>query len=63
LYDDIILDSETLKIPHPRIAERDFVLQPLLDIEPDLIHPQLQETMQKLYEKIPQENHFITGNI
>jgi len=63
LYDDIILDSETLKIPHPRIAERDFVLQPLLDIEPDLIHPQLQETMQKLYEKIPQENRFITQNI
>ncbi len=59
LYDDLILDSETLKIPHPRIAERDFVLRPLLDIAPDLVHPGLKKTMKELYKNIPEEKKYI----
>jgi len=39
LYDNLIIDQPTLKIPHPLIAERDFVLIPLVEIAPDLVHP------------------------
>ena len=39
LYDREIIDLSELKIPHPFIAERDFVYVPLLEIAPDLVHP------------------------
>jgi 2-amino-4-hydroxy-6-hydroxymethyldihydropteridine pyrophosphokinase len=39
LYDDIVLDEPTLKIPHPLMTERDFVLKPLLEIAPEVINP------------------------
>ncbi len=44
-YDDIILESETLTIPHPRLAERAFVMVPLAEIAPDFIHPVLKKSM------------------
>ena len=39
LYDNLIINQPTLKIPHPLIAERDFVIIPLSEIAPDLVHP------------------------
>jgi 2-amino-4-hydroxy-6-hydroxymethyldihydropteridine diphosphokinase len=39
LYDNLIIDQPTLKIPHPLMAERDFVLIPLAEIAPDFVHP------------------------
>jgi 2-amino-4-hydroxy-6-hydroxymethyldihydropteridine diphosphokinase len=39
LYDNLILNEPTLKIPHPLITERDFVLVPLVEISPDLVDP------------------------
>jgi len=39
LYDRQIIDLPELKIPHPKMTERDFVLIPLTEIAPDLIHP------------------------
>jgi len=39
LYDNLIIDEPTLKIPHPLITERDFVLVPLVEISPDLTSP------------------------
>jgi len=44
-HDDIILDSPGLMIPHPKAAERKFALQPIVDIEPDLIHPVLKKSV------------------
>ncbi|MAH27015.1 MAG: 2-amino-4-hydroxy-6-hydroxymethyldihydropteridine diphosphokinase [Opitutae bacterium] len=39
LYDELSLENDDLVIPHPRILDRDFVLLPLLDLNPELSHP------------------------
>lgn len=41
LYGDVIIDTPALTIPHPRIAERNFVLAPLAELAPDAHHPTL----------------------
>jgi len=48
LYDDLIIDKPDLKIPHPLIQERRFVLAPLCDIAPDITHPVLKKTFAAL---------------
>ncbi|MBE3038513.1 MAG: 2-amino-4-hydroxy-6-hydroxymethyldihydropteridine diphosphokinase [Chloroflexi bacterium] len=47
-YDKLILDTPELTIPHPRLHERAFVLVPLADLEPDLVHPVLGATIKQL---------------
>ena len=47
-YEDIVLDTATLKIPHPLIAERDFVLTPLKEILPNLLHPILKKEIKDI---------------
>ncbi len=39
LYDQLILNHPKLQIPHPHITERDFVIGPLTEIAPELVHP------------------------
>ncbi|BCS51740.1 2-amino-4-hydroxy-6-hydroxymethyldihydropteridine diphosphokinase [Geobacter sp. SVR] len=48
LYGSEVIDSEELTIPHPRMAERRFVLQPLCVLAPGLIHPVLGRSMVEL---------------
>jgi len=55
-YDDLILESESLQIPHARLHERGFVLRPLLDIAPQLRHPVLHQTIQELATQLPIED-------
>ena len=53
LYDDLILSvtspsGAALNLPHPLMAERDFVMRPLTEIAPELVHPVLGKTMRAL---------------
>lgn len=47
-YDDLVLEKDSLVIPHPRLHERGFVLLPLLDVAPDLIHPVSKKTVREM---------------
>lgn len=47
-FNDEIIDEQNLIIPHPEISNRRFVLAPLNEIEPQMIHPVLKKTMKKL---------------
>ena len=48
LIDQLILNTELLTLPHPSMAQRRFVLLPLAEIAPNLVHPILQKTIQEL---------------
>ncbi len=52
LYDDLILSQENLKIPHPLMQDRLFVLTPLAEIAPELIHPTLKTTIKNLETRL-----------
>ncbi|MDO9264220.1 MAG: 2-amino-4-hydroxy-6-hydroxymethyldihydropteridine diphosphokinase [Desulfosalsimonadaceae bacterium] len=43
-YNDMVLDTPMLIVPHPRMHEREFVLRPICDLAPDLMHPVLKKT-------------------
>jgi 2-amino-4-hydroxy-6-hydroxymethyldihydropteridine diphosphokinase len=47
-YDDLVLNKPSLVIPHPRLPERAFVLLPLMEIEPDLIHPVTKKSVREM---------------
>jgi 2-amino-4-hydroxy-6-hydroxymethyldihydropteridine diphosphokinase len=51
-YDDLVLNSPQLTIPHPRMHKRRFVLCPICDIAPDMIHPVLHYNMRSLLDKL-----------
>jgi 2-amino-4-hydroxy-6-hydroxymethyldihydropteridine diphosphokinase len=48
MYADQIRKTPSLVLPHPRLHERAFVLVPLVDIAPDLVHPTLGKSMRQL---------------
>jgi 2-amino-4-hydroxy-6-hydroxymethyldihydropteridine diphosphokinase len=51
-YDDLILDRAGLKIPHPFMHEREFVLKPLAEIAPDKKHPIIKKTVMEMLNEI-----------
>jgi len=55
-YDGLILDTPELKIPHPYLHVRPFVLIPLADIAPDLVHPVLKKTVCELVKELNDED-------
>jgi 2-amino-4-hydroxy-6-hydroxymethyldihydropteridine diphosphokinase len=61
-FGDEILDSDSLRVPHPTIAQRAYALVPLLEIAPDFVHPRLNRTVWQIHESLPQpEQVFLYG--
>ena len=52
LYHDRVVSEDDLKIPHPRMLERTFVLRPLVDLDPDLVHPVTGERLADVLTRI-----------
>jgi 2-amino-4-hydroxy-6-hydroxymethyldihydropteridine diphosphokinase len=52
LYGDRVIDEPDLEVPHPRMAEREFVLAPLAEIAPDGVHPVLKRTFSEMLAAI-----------
>ena len=52
LYGERVVESDDLRIPHPRLAERAFVLAPLCDLAPEMRHPSLGKTVRELLEAV-----------
>ena len=48
LYGDLVFENERLTLPHPLMTQRRFVMEPLTQIAPNLIHPILEKTMHQL---------------
>jgi 2-amino-4-hydroxy-6-hydroxymethyldihydropteridine diphosphokinase len=51
LYNDEVIHEPMLTIPHPRMQDRRFVLEPMNEIAPDKVHPVLHKTMRQLLEE------------
>jgi len=52
LYEDLVIDEDDLQVPHPELTKRSFVLVPLVELEPMLLHPATGETMLALLQKL-----------
>ena len=63
LVDAVVMDTPQLTLPHPALAQRRFVLQPLSEIAPHLRHPVLGRTMTELLALLPEEGANRSGSV
>lgn len=56
LYDDKVMQTPDMILPHPHMAERMFVLEPLAEIMPHLLHPLLKKTILQLKEELAERS-------
>ena len=59
LYEDLVVQDPDLKVPHPRLPARRFVLEPLCEIAPQVRHPLLGLTMAELLSCVPDERRVV----
>ena len=59
LFDDAVINSENLIIPHPRMHKRRFVLKPICDIDVEIIHPVFKKNMKYLIDNMDDEEQGI----
>lgn len=52
LYDNLIIDTPQLSIPHPLMHKRLFVMEPLTEIAPELVHPMLHRSMKEILKEM-----------
>ena len=64
MYDDKIISSKELIIPHQFMHLRAFVLVPMLEVKQDLIHPVFNKTISEMYDELENpEDVFLYGTI
>jgi 2-amino-4-hydroxy-6-hydroxymethyldihydropteridine diphosphokinase len=56
-YDDVVMNTPTLQLPHPRMHLRNFVLKPVQEIAPQHVHPVLLKTVAELSSTCQDKNH------
>ncbi len=54
LFDDAVVNSSELTVPHPALHRRRFVLEPLAEIAPNALHPVLNKTIRELLDALPE---------
>ena len=52
MFDDMIISTDSLVVPHPEMANREFVLKPMAEIAPHVIHPVFNKSVKTLYEEL-----------
>ena len=58
-YGDMVINGQGLEVPHPRLHERRFVLAPLVEIAPDVVHPVLKKSAFDLLAGLPAEGPWV----
>ena len=62
IYEDLCVQTEKLVIPHPEMHLRSFVLVPLAEIAPDLVHPVFQESIQTLLNRLEDDKSVLNSD-
>jgi 2-amino-4-hydroxy-6-hydroxymethyldihydropteridine diphosphokinase len=60
LFGDRVIETESLEVPHPRLHQRKFVLEPLAEIAPGVTHPVLGLTIEALLDRLPAGEERVT---
>jgi 2-amino-4-hydroxy-6-hydroxymethyldihydropteridine diphosphokinase len=58
LYNEDVSDSDTIKIPRPEILTQAYVLKPLIDLAPDMVHPETGQALINHWQMMQQEDKF-----